>query len=459
MRAAKRMYFLYSLLTALGMLLASPYFLFTGFRRGQSFAVLRQRFGWAYPPELQSVGGRSIWIHAVSVGEVLAVAPLAQRLREQFPDRRLVVSTTTITGQRLARERLPFAAAVFYFPLDWRGPVRRAFRAARPELILIAETEIWPNFLREARRENVPVAFVNGRLSARSYNGFLRARSLKTGVLANFQKRVLADASIYLMQSEADAARLLDLGAPSDRVVVTGNLKYDLPPPRESELSRWLAAEMRRSERGPLIVAGSVLTGEESQVLAAFDEIEKHWPAALLVLAPRKPDRFDAAAAEVENSLRHAVRRSRLSLGAASDSAFAAPRTVLLLDSVGELASLYALADAVFVGGSLVPAGGHNILEPAVVGRAPVFGPSMDNFKEIVARFLEFGAGLQVSDAAQLAAAWTLLLVDAPRREQMGAAAQELVERYRGATEKALARVAELLESRRELAASARGGS
>jgi 3-deoxy-D-manno-octulosonic-acid transferase len=454
------MYFLYSLLTALGMLLAAPYFLFTGFRRGQSFAVLRQRFGWGYPPELLASEGRSIWIHAVSVGEVLAVLPLARRLKEQFPDHRLVISTTTVTGQRLASERLPFAAAVFYYPLDWGGPVRRAFRAARPDLILVAETEIWPNFLREARLKKVPVAFVNGRLSARSYHGFLRARSLTPGMLGKFQKKVLADASLYLMQSEADAARILDLGAPSDRIVVTGNLKYDLAPPHESDLSRWLAAEMRRAERGPLIVAGSVVAGEESQVLDAFAEIENRWPAALLVLAPRKPNRFNAAAEEVQNSGREVVRRSTLSsFAGASKSPLAAPRSVLLLDSVGELASLYALADAVFVGGSLVPAGGHNILEPGIVGRPPVFGPSMENFKEMAVRFLEAGAGLQVSDSAQLAAAWKTLLDEPVQREKMGSAARELVERYRGATDRVLAHVAALIESRRELAATARGGS
>jgi 3-deoxy-D-manno-octulosonic-acid transferase len=453
------MYVLYSLLTALGMLLAAPYFLFTGFRRGQSFAVLRQRFGWGYPPELLAMEGRSIWIHAVSVGEVLAVLPLARRLSERFPDRRLILSTTTVTGQRLARERLPFADAVFYYPLDWRGPVRRAFRAARPELILVAETEIWPNFLREARLKKVPVAFVNGRLSARSYHGFLRARSL-TGLLGRFQKAVLADAALYLMQSEADAARMLDLGAPSARVVVTGNLKYDLAPPHESDLARWLAAEMRRAERGPLVVAGSVLAGEESPVLAAFAEIEKRWPAALLVLAPRKPDRFDAASEEIHNSGRQAVRRSTLSsFAGASQSPLAASRSVFLLDSVGELASLYALADAVFVGGSLVPAGGHNILEPAIVGRPPAFGPSMENFREMATRFLECGAGIQVSDSAQLAAAWTTLIEDAALREKMGTAARDLVDRYRGATDRVLAHVTTLLESRRELAATTRGGS
>jgi len=191
-------------------------------------------------------------------------------------------------------------------------------------------------------------------------------------------------------------------------------------------------------------------------VLAAFDEIEKRWPAALLVLAPRKPDRFDAAAAEVQSSGRPAIRRSTLSSRGASSSPFTPPLSVFLLDSVGELATLYALADAVFIGGSLVPSGGHNILEPAVVGKPPVFGPFMENFKDMAARFVESGAGVQVSDAAQLAAAWTTLLEDGPGRKQMAAAARELVERYRGATGKVLTRVAALLESRGEFSKTAR---
>jgi len=454
-----RMYLLYSFLTALGMLIAAPYFLVTGLRRGQTLSSLRQRFGWSYPPELSSSASRSIWIHAVSVGEVLAVVPLARRLKERFPAQRLVVSTTTATGQRLARERLPFAESVFYFPLDWRGPARRALRAAHPELIVIAETEIWPNFLREARREGVPVAFVNGRLSDRSFRGFARAHALTLGFLRSFLRRILANATIYLMQSEADADRLRDLGAPEERVVVAGNLKYDLGQPHESDLSRWLGGELLRSQRGPLIVAGSVLEGEEPPVLEAMSVIEAQWPAAMLALAPRKPDRFDACAMEIQKTGRTVVRRSGLSLDETSSPALGEPRSVFLLDSVGELGSLFGLADAVFIGGSLVHGGGHNILEPAVAGRVPIFGPSMENFKDVAARFLEAGAGVQVSNAEELAAAWQLLLLDPLRREQMGEAARNLVERYRGATQRVLEYLVSLLNSHDELAATARGGS
>jgi 3-deoxy-D-manno-octulosonic-acid transferase len=218
------MFFLYSLLTGAAMLLASPYFLFQAMRRGQSFDSLRQRFGRGYGAELRAGERGAIWVHAVSVGELLAVLPLLQRLKQRFPGRRIVISTTTATGQRLARERLAWADAIFYFPLDWRGPVRRALAAVRPGMVVIAETEIWPNFLRAASERGVPIAFVNGRLSERSYKRLRRAARISPGVFGGFERRVLAFASIYMMQSEADAERLLELGAPRARGVVAGQL-------------------------------------------------------------------------------------------------------------------------------------------------------------------------------------------------------------------------------------------
>src|SRR5271169_3323554 len=266
------MYTLYSLLTAAGMLLLLPYFLLRGLIQGKYLSNIRERLGWRFPPELRDRSSpgekeKSIWIHAVSVGEVLAVLPLAEQLKRRFPQRRLVVSTTTITGQKIARERMPFAHAVFYFPLDWRGPVRRALAAARPAAVIVVETEIWPNFLRECRRADVPVIFVNGRLSERSFRGFGRAVLYSAGALAGFLKKVLSDGALFLMQSEEDAARLIALGAPGERVLVTGNLKYDLAEPKESPLSEWLEAALTRSKRRPVIVAGSVLANEEVAVL------------------------------------------------------------------------------------------------------------------------------------------------------------------------------------------------
>src|SRR6202521_1177993 len=252
------MYALYSLLTAAGMLLLSPYFLLRGLIQGKYLSNIPERLGWRFPPELRGENSsgsaeKAIWIHAVSVGEVLAVLPLAEQLKKRFPQRRLVVSTTTVSGQKIARERMPFADAVFYFPLDWRGPVRRALAAAHAGAVIIVETEIWPNFLRECHRNHVPVIFVNGRLSERSFRGYGRALSYSAGALTGFLKKVLGDATLFLMQSEEDAARLIALGAPGERVLVTGNLKYDLAEPEENPLSAWLSARPPKRNRRPRV--------------------------------------------------------------------------------------------------------------------------------------------------------------------------------------------------------------
>jgi 3-deoxy-D-manno-octulosonic-acid transferase len=448
------MYALYSLLTAAGMLLLSPYFLLRGLIQGKYLGNIPERLGWKFPPELhdeKSPGSaeKSIWIHAVSVGEVLAVLPLAQKLKTRFPLLRLVVSTTTVTGQSLARERMPFADAVFYFPLDWRGPVMRALAAARPAAVIVVETEIWPNFLRECRGADVPVIFVNGRLSERSFRGYGRALLYSAGALAGFLKNVLSDGTLFLMQSEEDAARLIALGAPRVRVLVTGNLKYDLAKANESPLSEWLEAALTRSNRRPVVVAGSVLANEEVAVLRAFAGVEREFPGALLILAPRKPEQFDSAAAIVAASGRKFLRRRDLIFNGAGNAALPGPVGVLLLDSLGELAGLYRLADAVFVGGSLVPGGGHNILEPAAFSKVPIYGPSMENFREMSGKFLAAGAAIQVKSPEGLGAAWGDLLREPERAARMGTCARELVDRNRGATERVLEHIVRVVDSDR----------
>jgi len=446
------MYFFYSMFTAAGVILLSPYFLVKGIAQGKYLRNLPERLGRRFPAELRAdaaVGPGAIWVHAVSVGEALAALPLAQSLKRRFPERRLVISTTTATGQAVARERMKFADAIFYFPFDWTGPVRRTLRTVRPALIVIFETEIWPNFLREARRAGVPVIFVNGRISDRSFRKFSRAMVFFGDALRVFLRGVLHDATLYLMQSDEDARRVVALGASPARVEVAGNMKYDLAPPAQSSLVTWLQAELARYGRGPLLVAGSVVSGEEAAVLEALSAVERRWPDALLVLAPRKPERVGAAAAFIEQSGRAVVWRSRLHLDGASPSALAdrpgQPRGVLLLDTMGELAAVYGLADTVFVGGSLEPAGGHNPLEPAVVGKAPVFGPSMENFRDVAAEFLDAGAAIVVHSGAELGATWVALLDDSDRRSRMGRAARELVERHRGVTAATVDRVAGLL--------------
>ncbi len=437
------MYLLYSLLTGIGMFLLLPYFLVRGLGSGKYFHNLRERLG-TLPCAILSAASNaqgSIWVHAVSVGEVLAGLPLARTLKERFPERKLFVSTTTRTGQMLARERMTFADGIFYFPLDWATSVRRVLGVLQPGLVVILETEIWPNFMREARRAGVPVVFINGRLSPKSYR---RYRALN-GFLGGFLARVLDNAALFLMQGEADAQRLLALGAPEERVEVTGNLKYDFAPPRASAIEEWLKIQIVGQERWPVVVAGSVVEDEEELVLAAFDVVGRAWRRALLVLAPRKPERFDAAARIAEERGWKVARRSRLSLDAPLDE----DADLVLLDTMGELAGLYRLADVVFVGGSLVPKGGHNILEPAAFAQPPVFGPHMENFHEMAADFLAARAAVQVANERELGDTWVELIRGEEERRRMGDAAKALVERNRGATAKSLERIeAVLLASR-----------
>src|SRR5437667_1434403 len=389
----------------LAALLLVPYWLVQGLRHGKYLSNLGERLGFSFPA-LAKLPGHStgaIWIHAVSVGETLSSITLARRLKEAYPDRPLMISTTTNTGQALARERLPFADAVIYFPLDWAFCVRRALDAARPSVVLVLETEIWPNFLREAGRRKIPVLFVSGRVSDRSFARYQSYLGVFGFFLHPFLRNALSNATAFLMQSEKDADRVRALGAPADRVRVSGNLKYDLELPAPTPLSNWLATEIKRSGRSPIIVAGSVVKTEEPHALIAFGTLHGEYPKALLVLAPRKPECFDAAAEFIDESHRKFIRRSRLPVpGPASrqsdgnSSAATIPDDVpvLLLARVGELASLYGLADGAFVGGSLVSSGGHNILEPAAFGKIPVFGPSMENFAEIASVFVTSGSAI-----------------------------------------------------------------
>lgn len=440
------MYLAYRLLTAVAVLLLTPYYVLRGWRHGESWAKTRERLGLlpseiaARAAEARALPGgrrRTIWVHAVSVGEVLAAKPLVEAWQRRFPGDAVFISTTTETGQRLARERLAPVAGIFYFPFDATLPVRRALSAIRPSLAIVMETEIWPNFLREARRANVPVVFANARISERSFARFKKCQFL----IGEFFERALGDAELFLAQTPEDAARLVAMGAAEERIEVTGNLKYDAEPPAESAFGAWLAEQARAQERWPVFVAGSVAAEEEDAVLAAYDIAQRQWRRALLVLAPRKPARFEAAAEIVEAGGWTVVRRSRLDMTASLDE----NGDVLLLDSIGELAGLYALADAAFVGGSLVPIGGHNILEPAWFARAPIFGPHMDNFREMAAQFLAARAAIQVSSGAQLGRVWVQLITEDGLRERMGKAAQQLWHRHRGATERSVNRIAAVL--------------
>jgi len=439
----------------LAALLTSPYWLMQGLRHGKHLSNLGERLGFSLSDLEKLPTGRvgAIWIHAVSVGEALSGLTLARRLKDAYPQHPLIVSTTTLTGYALAKERMPFADAVIFFPLDWAFCVGRVLDAVKPAIVVILETEIWPNFLREAGRRKIPVVFVSGRISDRSFARWQSYLGAFGFYLRPLLKSALQNVAGFLMQTEQDADRIRALGAPAECVSVSGNLKYDLELPAPTALAQWLEQECQRRDRRPLIVAGSVVATEEPLALIAFGVVQGDFPKALLVLAPRKPERFATAAEFIEESHRKFVRRSELPLPGpgmtantnGSKNEIPDDATVLLLDSIGELASLYRLADGVFVGGSLVNSGGHNILEPAAFGKVPVFGPSMENFAAMAVRFVESQAAIQVESPEDAGVEMIHLLKDPEKTRRMGDSARQLVETSRGALDRALTEIAKRL--------------
>jgi 3-deoxy-D-manno-octulosonic-acid transferase len=359
--------------------------------------------------------GGALWIHGSSVGEAQLVSTLARALRERQPELALAASAFTRTG----RSQLPAPPAVdasFFAPLDFPGLPRRRLRALRPAALALVETELWPNLLREAHQEGVPVAVVNGRLSPRRMRRYDR--------LASLYRPLVRELACVGAQSEEDAERFRRLGARAGAVRVTGNLKYDVAPPRVD-----LAALRRRAglaEGRPVLVAGSTGRGEEPLVLDAFSEARREHRTLLLVLAPRHPDRVAAVEQLVRDRGLGVRRLSRA-------DAPASPFDVLLVDTLGELASLYALGAIAFVGGSLVPIGGHNVLEPAAAAVPVLFGPHTEHVGEPAAALELAGGGLRVRDATELGREVSGLLADPEARERMGTRAAALVASGRGA--------------------------
>jgi len=428
------MYVIYSVLIVAFFALMSPSLLYQALRYRKYIGSLPQRLGYL-PISFNLDSEESIWIHAVSVGEVLTARALLPELRERYPKLRLFLSTTTMTGQQIARNNLQYVDEVFYFPLDFSFIVNRTLTLVKPRLFIMMETEIWPNLLRACNRAGVKTLLVNGRISSRSYPRYRLARP--------FFRRVLRHVDRFCMQSDESARRVVDIGAERDRVLVTGSLKFDsLEIPGSTTADRGrnrVLRYFRMSPDRPVVMAASTVKNEEEPVLEAFQRIRATVSNAILVIAPRKPERFD----DVERLARRAgwnvARRSELRVDAE-------PRhDVVILDTIGELAQLYQIATVVFVGGSLVRAGGHNILEPAVFGKAIVFGPHMENFAEIADAFLANDAALQVRSERELEAAILSLMGDPVRRARLGAAARALVDANRGAKDKTLAVIAGLV--------------
>ena len=435
------MYFLYSFLLAAFFVVVSPYLLYQAIRYRKYVGSLKQRLGHL-PVSFNLDGDDSIWIHAVSVGEVLVARALLPDLRERYPRLKIFLSTTTMTGQQVAEKNLHYVDAVFYFPFDFGFVVKRALRLVRPKLFIMMETELWPNLLRACHREGVKTALVNGRISSRAYPRYRLARP--------FFRRVLAQVDRFCMQSDEGARRAIDIGAPRERVSVTGSLKFDsleLPVPagqadtaRTGDRGRNRVLRFFRLSPGrPVVIAASTLKGEEEPVLEAFQRVRASMPNALLIIAPRKPERFDEATRLARAAGYTVARRSELRVDAE-------PREqVVILDSIGELAQLFQVATAVYVGGSLVDAGGHNILEPAVFGKPIVFGPYMQNFAEIARTFVDNNAAVQIRSQHELEPVLLELLGDPVRRASLGAAARALVEANRGARTKTIAVLSQLL--------------
>lgn len=400
-----------------------------------------QRFG--YLPQFIKDTRPVLWIHCVSVGEAQAARPLVKEIKGQFPNLRLIVSTTTKTGQKLARDAFKETAeAVFYFPFDWKFTVRRAFKHFNPQIVLLMETELWFNFLDEARQRSVLIALVNGRLSEKSFQRY--------SYIKKFMRRVLRRVDLALMQTQSDAKRLMQLGIRPTKVKVTGNIKFDQPI-EKSDLTGILGERFAISPDSPLIVAASTHAPEEKWILQAFQEIRKKsiGKSARLLIAPRHPERFQEVAELIEKTGFSWSRRS------AAPSLNDKTAEIILLDSIGELRAVYPLAEIVFVGGSLIPHGGQSILEPALAGKAIVTGFYTMNFSAVVQEFLQTKALIQLPKTdekkivGQIAEVFTELLQDAERRERLAKNAFAVMEKNRGATTKTIEYLQSFLQARK----------
>ena len=397
-------------------------------------AVWRRRLphaGWSmrlgrYPREItQKLAGRStLWVHAVSVGEVLAAQPLLKALGEARPQEPLVVSTITSSGFGIASRQVRAQDAVVYFPLDLRWCVSRALRTINPRMLLLVESELWPLAIRLSHRRGIPIAVVNGRISPRALKRYRLVKSL--------MRRMLGQVDLFLMQSQADADRVLQLGAPANRVRVIGSLKWDAslgarPGPHEL---RDIAARLGLSHDAPVVVAGSTHHGEEQAIVEAFERVRATHPQAKLIIAPRHLERLSEVEALLQRAGLQVIRMSQ----AVSNQ----PWQAGLVDTFGQLPRYYGLATAVFIGGSLIPHGGQNPLEAASVGKPIIFGPSMHNFETIAHELLAHHAARQVADPHELTSVLQKLIAHPDEARQMGARAQALTEQFQGATQRTL---------------------
>jgi 3-deoxy-D-manno-octulosonic-acid transferase len=424
------MYIAYSLLLACGLLLSLPWWIFQMLRSGKYRTGLTERLGMVPSRIVEVAQPGAIWVHAVSLGEVLAITQLVRQLHQAYPETQIFVSTTTVTGQYLARGRFGENKA-FFLPIDFGLAIRPYLKVLQPKLLILAETEFWPNLLHLLKKRGAAIAVVNARVSDRSFPRYRR--------FSWFFRRILGKIDLFLAQTEEDARRLVAIGAPADRVQASGNLKFDVPPSAAGALND----DLRRAipHNAPIIVCGSTADGEELILLNAFQDVLAQYPSAVMILAPRHPERFDKVAALAFTLQLPLARRTSWNTSRPVSG------QLFLLDSVGELASVYALADTAFVGGSLFPVGGHNILEPAQHGVAIMTGPYTRNFREIIRIFTQNDA-LKVVAPQNLSQELLELLQNEAARKLLGARARELFTRYSGATQKTLEALSPLLKKK-----------
>lgn len=416
-------FFTYNILSIFLFIPVIIYHLYRSLSRGRRPAF-RERLGSISATELTCIGGRPvIWLHAVSVGEAIAARPLLKALRTQYPGHAILVSNTTETGRGIS-STFPEKDLCIYFPFDFLPAVRSVLKSIRPELIIIMETEIWPNFTREAAQRGIPVILANGRISDRSFSRYLK--------FSWFFRHALQRFSRLCMQTKTDRERIIAIGAPPKRTLVTGNLKYDIPfSQANADERRRLRHDYTIPEELIVLTAGSTHAGEEQHIIAMYKELAATADNLFLILVPRHPERSTDVADLLKDSGLTFSRRTSISSTAVFQSG-----EVLLVDTIGEMMNLYALSDIAFVGGSLVPTGGHNLLEPASAGVASIFGPHMTNFREIAELVLQYGAGIQVASPEELRVSIRALITSFELRQVLGQNGLKMMRDNGGATER-----------------------
>lgn len=417
------MLIIYNLLSLISFIAYLPWLLF---KKGPEnrLQYLKERLG------ISEYTNADIWVHAVSVGEVMAALPFLTSLKKGFPGIKIVLSTATYTGQKIAREKFPSADRTMYIPWDTWLTISKAVRTIKPKIFITIETELWPALFSTLKKNGSRIVLLNGRISPESFKGYK--------LIKPFMKKVLSYLDFIYMQGETDAERIVTIGADKKKAGIMGNFKFDI------ELDKKESVNWMDGVKGKILLAGSTHKGEEEMVLDAYEEVKKSFPDLKLILAPRHPERFNEAEEILKKRNLNFIRRTDFTVDSSQLTVNSQQADIILLDTIGELSQLFSKADVTFIGGSLLPFGGHNILEPAYWGKPSIFGPHMENFP-IAKDFLMEGAAIMVKDPGSLAAAIKDLLENTEKAEHMGQKAKGIIDKNTGAVKKAVALVRSFL--------------